>query len=196
MNIIKTIQTDKRLYQVAETEVGQILFYEFDGHVQYRNLSESDLFWSITKKFDFLVKFNGKAVETFQAERLTNVEAVTQIKSGDCLYYLARTKPYDGYLYEINATMQRLLKHPKCKYTYTRYYEPAVQTLDLLSIERLKIEETVHWNGHAVYDVAGVSNIVGEVYRLSKEAPPISDIFNPLAERTNHEEIEQLSLFE
>lgn len=196
MNIIKTIQTEKRLYQVAETEVGQILFYEFGDYVQYRNLTEKDVFWSIAKKFDFLVKFNGKVVETFQRERLTGMETVAKIKSGDNLYHLARTKPYDGYLYEINSSLQKMLKHPKRKFTYTRYYEPAVQTLDQLSIERLKIEETTNWNGHIVYDVAGVSNIVAEVYRLAKEAPSILTIMNPLAEPTNYEDLEQLALFE
>lgn len=197
LNIIKTIQTEKRLYQVAETEVGQILFYEFGNYVQYRNLTEQDVFWSIVNKYDFLVKFNGKAVETFLAVRLTGMEKVAQIKSGDFTYHLARKKQYDGYLYEINATMQKFYKHPKRKFTYTRYYEPALQTLDLLSLERFKIEETIKWNGHDNYDVSGINNIVSEVYRLAKDAPPFIAIMNPLAKRTTHPvELEQLSIFD
>lgn len=172
LTIIDEAIRDDRHYKLADTPLGRILFYEFGDYVQYRNLTEQDFAWSIIIKDAFLTRFSVPAVEIFTSKRLNGLEKAVKVQVTGNAYHLARKKKYDGYIYEIDASMQRAFTkkdYPDMKFVYTRYYVPAIKMLDRNTIERMKIEALWRFNGHTSYDVAGVSAIIDKVFEMTKE---------------------------
>lgn len=171
MNIVKEIAKGERVYKCAETPLGNVVFYEIGGgYVQYRNLTQQDFCWSLSNVERFYTMFGRPAVEIFRSKRLAGLEKAVKVPStGGSSFQLTRKKKYDGYIYEINATAQRAIKkaeYPNAEFVYTRYYEPAIKKLERNAIEALKTEQVVNFNGHSSYDVAQVSAIIDEVYRM------------------------------
>lgn len=180
MNIVKEIVKGERVYKCAETPLGNVVFYELGGgYVQYRNLTQQDFFWSLSNIERFYTMFGRPAVEIFRAKRLTGLEKAVKVPStGGTSYQLARKKKYDGYIYEIDASAHRAIKkaeYPDAQFVYTRYYEPAIKTLERNALEAIKTEQIIKFNRHSSYDVAQVSVIIDEVYRMINEEETEND---------------------
>lgn len=176
INIYRSINNGNRTYKLADTPVGRIVFYEFgDGeYTQYRNLTNHDIMWSIKSTDDFREMIESKPVEVFTSERITGFTR-TKIKidcGTDGIYHLAEKSKSDGYLYEIPTTLLRCYPrkdYPDMKFVYTRYYIPTCRELDRLTLERLKTEEIVRFNGGYGHSVSGVSTIIDEVYKYVRD---------------------------
>lgn len=174
INVIETTTRGDRTYHLADTPLGRIIFYDFGELTQWRNLTQADVLWSITPTEDFIQIFGVKSVETFASKRLTGFSRdKVAVKCGGDTYWLAEKAKPDGYLYEIPATLLRTFprkEYPNMTFPYTRYHIASVRELDYLTIERLKTEEVMRYNGsyldHSPYVV---SRIVDEVYNYVRE---------------------------
>lgn len=174
INVIETTTRGNRTYHLADTPLGRIVFYEFDDYTQWQNLTQYDIMWSLKPTEEFRQIFGAKPVETFASKRLTGFsrDKITVKCDGDTYWLAEKSKP-DGYLYEIPVTLLRTFprkEYPDMMFPYTRYHIASVRELDYLTIERLKTDEVMRYNGsyldHSPYVV---SRIVDEVYNYVRE---------------------------
>jgi hypothetical protein len=180
INVIQTATRGNRTYQLANTPLGRVVFFEFgDGeYTQYRNLTQGDILWSIKPTAEFRKIYAAKPIEVFASKRLTGFSRNKIVVNcgGDGVYWLAEKKKPDGYLYEIPATDLRLYPkkdYPDKVFVYTRYHIASIRDLDYLTLERLKTEEVMRFNGGFKHSVSAVSSIVDAVYKYIKEAAKI-----------------------
>lgn len=123
---------------------------------------------------EFRQIFGAKPVETLASKRLTGFSSdKVVVKCGGDTYWLAEKAKPDGYLYEIPATLLRTFprkEYPNMTFPYTRYHIASVRTIDHMTLERLKTDEVMRYNGsyldHSPYVV---SLVVDEVYNYVRE---------------------------
>ena len=174
INVIETATRGDRTYHLADTPLGRIVFYEFDDYTQWRNLTQADVLWSLKPTEEFRQIFGAKPVETIASKRLTGFsrDKITVKCDGDTYWLAEKSKP-DGYLYEIPATLLRTFprkEYPDMTFPYTRYHIASVRELDYLTIERLKTDEVMRYNGSYLdHSPHVVSRIVDEVYKYVRE---------------------------
>ncbi len=174
INVIETTTRGDRTYHLADTPLGRIVFYEFGDYTQWRNLTQYDITWSLKPTEEFRQTFGTKPVETFASKRLTGFsrDKVT-VKCDGEVYWLAEKTKKDGYLYEIPASSLRAFtkkNYPDLLFPYTRYHIASVRTIDHMTLDRLKTEETIRYNGGFEHSVHAVSAIVDAVYKYVGEA--------------------------
>ena len=102
----KRDDTRNRTYYLAETKLGNILYYQFGPYTQWRNLTQQDLLWRITNTDEFHDLFEYDPVVAFKSLRLHGMSTTNRVKvkSGDIVYHLCETKNPDGFLYEVPTT--------------------------------------------------------------------------------------------
>ena len=150
-------------------EIAYSLFGENNEYVKFRNITLEDFFWSILSVTEFDKRFrnNCKAIETFTSERLTGFNSDKIIVNADSVYHLMTKKKFDGYLYEINATLYKSFpkkNYPKAKFPYTKYHINSLVGVSLVNLESMKAAETVRFNRDVDYNVYTVSAIANGVY--------------------------------
>jgi hypothetical protein len=164
-----------RVYYLADTPIGRVVYYQFDKFTQWKNLTDGGIFWTIKPTSEFENIHGTKSVETFASKRLTGF-VTNKIKvncGGDGVYWLAELKNSDGYLYEIPTTELRAFtkkEYPDKKFAYTRYKIDAIKAMDHLTLECKKTEEAVRFNRTWKHSVYAVSTICDAVYKYVKEA--------------------------
>jgi hypothetical protein len=162
-----------RIYYLAETEMGRILYYHFSGRTQWKNITNGDVFWSIKPTEEFESIHKSKPIETYAGKRRTIFYGEKiKVNCGDDKYWLAEQKKSDGYLYEIPATLFRVFtkkEYPDMKFPYTRYRIDAVREMDYRTLERMKVEEVMRYNGNDHYSPYVISSICDAVYDYCKK---------------------------
>lgn len=172
INVLDSAAHRNRVYRLADTPLGRIVYFELaDGkYTQWRNLTNGDVYWTIKPTTEFQAIHSAKPVEVFVSKRLTGFKRDKAIvKCGGLTYWLAEKSKSDGYLYEIPRTDLYAFpkkQFPDMEFVYTRYHIASCRELDRTTLERLKTEEVVRFNGswrdHSPYVV---SAIVDAVYK-------------------------------
>lgn len=161
----------ERNYRIMDTPIGKIVYFEFEGLTQWKNLTNGDILWTTKPTEVFEDIHNGEPVTTFVSKRL-NGFSPDEIKIiGESKYYLVEKKITDGYLYEIPATTLRSYPkkdYPEMQFPYTKYKISTISTLDYASLIRLKEEETIKYNGSEIHSYSDISMICDEVYKYCK----------------------------
>jgi hypothetical protein len=172
IKILDSAERNGRIYYLADTEMGRILYYQFASLTQWKNLTNNDFLWSVkpTEEFEQIHKF--KPVELFLSKRRTKFfgEKV-KVKCGDHTYWLAEPIKPDGYLYEIPVTSMRVFTkndYPDLKFPFTRYRIQAVKEMDYMTLHRLKMEEVVDYNGDYNHSEYVLGSICDAVYEYCK----------------------------
>jgi hypothetical protein len=175
VKIIDTLQRGDRLYQLADTPVGRVVFYRFGEraeYTQYKNVTNGDVFWHIVDSAEFDAIHNAEPIEIFASKRINGLTRLTAFTADGETYWLAEPKKPDGYIYKVYATNLRIYprkEYPDMKFVYERFHKRACKALDRFDLERLYFEKVAEFNGGYNFSVYAASKTIDELEAVLSE---------------------------
>lgn len=176
-DILDDQPTVVKKYRKINSNVGSIIYYLFgdnNEYVKFRNVTLEDFFWSFASVTEFDKRFrnNCKSIETFASKRINGFNNDKVIISVGDAYHLLTKKKFDGYLYEVNATMHKVFTkkdYPDIKFAYTKYHIQSLRGVSLINLEWMKAAETMRFNQDGNYSVYTIREIAAKVHQFIKE---------------------------
>ena len=151
----------------CQTDLGRIVYFTFSDFVQFRNITNGDIMWTIWPKADFNAVYRASPIEIFTSERINKLKRIASFKVNGVTYGIADK---DDHYYVIDISLLRAYprsKYPDMKFIYARVNKLAAKRLDFDELERLYFEKIRQFNGSNSFDIHLASRTIEEIKRVA-----------------------------